>query len=144
MEPNPAENGEDALSIMTKSLNWYRGAAWRARRAYQASEVLVLIVSAAVPASIAVAPHNTNIPAVLGAAAVVLTGLRQAFHWHDNYLRFTKACSALEAERRLYRVSGGTYKEPDTRDELLVSAVSRIEQEETMGWLKIAAPDPKS
>src|SRR5262249_50947931 len=83
------------------------------------------------------------VPAILGAVVVVISGLRAVFHWQDNYLRFSGAREAVEAERRLYFTSAKPYEDPRTRDQLLAAAVSRIEQEEMRGWVKVAAERPK-
>jgi hypothetical protein len=65
------------------------------------------------------------------------------FHWQDNYLRFSQAREAVEAERRLYNTGAKPYEDQATRDQILVEAVSRIEQTEMGNWLKIAASRPK-
>lgn len=139
----PADPGY-AMGIANGSYTWYRSAAIRSRRMFRVSETAVLIVSAAIPASAAIAPHNAIAPAVLGALVVVLSGLRAIFHWQDNHLRFSGAREAVEAERRLYHTGAPPYEDPATRDQTLAAAVSRIEQAEMGGWLKIAAQRPKT
>ena len=133
-----------AMGIADRSFNWYRDHAKRARGLYRISDVTLLIVAAAIPLSVAVAPDETGVAAVLGAGVVVISGLRSVFHWQDNYLRFTQACGAVEGERRLYEVGASPYADPASRDKALVAAVSRIEQEETGTWLKVAAPHPEA
>lgn len=132
-----------AMGIANSSYAWYRAAAIRSRLMYRVSESAVLIVSAAIPATAAVAPHNAITPAVLGAIVVVLSGFRAIFHWQDNYLRFSGAREAVEAERRLYNTGASPYDDLATRDQVLAAAISRIEQAEMGGWLKIAAQRPR-
>lgn len=132
-----------AMGIANGSYTWYRSAAIRSRRMYRVSETAVLIISAAIPASAAIAPHNAITPAVLGALVVILSGLRAVFHWQDNWLRYSGAREAVEAERRLYHTGAPPYEDPATRDQTLATAVSRIEQAEMGGWLKIAAQRPR-
>ena len=132
-----------AVSIANGSHSWYQAAAIRSRRMYRVSETTVLIVSAAIPAAAAIAPHNAITPAVLGALVVILSGLRAIFHWQDNWLRFSGAREAVEAERRLYNTGAAPYDDPATRDQVLAAAISRIEQAEMGGWLKIAAKRPR-
>jgi hypothetical protein len=141
-EALPMDSGY-AMNIANGSYAWYRAAAIRSRRMYRVSETAVLIVAAAIPATAAVAPHNAIISAVLGAIVVILSGLRAIFHWQDNYLRFSGAREAVEAERRLYNTGAKPYDDPATRDQMLAAAISRIEQAEMGGWLKIAAERPK-
>ena len=132
-----------AMGIANDSYEWYRSHAIRSRKAYRISETAVLVVSAAIPAAAAVAPHDAVVPAILGATAVILSGLRAVFHWQDNYLRFSGAREAVEAERRLYYTYSMPYDDPTTRDRILAVSISRIEQAEMGGWIKVAAERPK-
>jgi hypothetical protein len=147
MTSQPVESPEKpsyAMTVANNSYDWYRTAAIRSRRYYRLSETAQLVVSASIAASAAITPGNSAVPAVLGAVVVVLSGLRTLFHWHDNYLRFSGAREAVEAERRLYFTCSKPYEDPATRDQLLAAAVSRIEQDEMSGWIKVAAERPKA
>lgn len=142
-QPQPPAAGY-AMSIANDSHDWYRTAAIRSRHWYRLSETVALIVSAAIPVAAVVVRHNAIAPAVLGAIVVVVSGLRSVFHWQENYLRFSSAREAVEAERRLYYTSTGPYDDPATRDQVLVTSVSRIERAEMGGWLAIAERLPRS
>ena len=100
----------------------------------------MIVVSALVPLSAVVFPGNTIVPATLGSVVVVITGLRSVFHWHENYLRFSRAREAVEAERRRFRTGAEPYDDHRTREAVLAEAVTRIEQEETGQWVTMAAP----
>lgn len=128
-----------AMRIADGSFAWYRTAAIRARRLYRSAEISVIVVSALVPLSAVVLPGNTIVTAALGSAVVVITGLRSVFHWHENYLRFSRAREAVEAERRRFRTGVKPYDDHRTREAALTEAITRIEQEETGHWLKVAA-----
>lgn len=136
-----AEDGPGyAMSLANRSYDWYQGAAGRARRNFRLSETLLLLVSAAIPVSAVLWSKNAEIPAVLGGIVVVITGLRSVFHWQDDYLRFTEAREAVEAERRLYNTGTEPYADPRTRDQALAAAVTRIEQREMGTWVQLAGP----
>ena len=135
---------EYARKVAQGSFDWYRSHAIRSRQLYKGSEVAVILASAAIPVFVAVSPATTWIPALLGGAVAATTGLRPVFHWQDNYLRFSEAREAVERERRLYRLEADPYADPLTRDQLLVKAVSAIEQSEMGGWLKVATKQPGS
>ena len=132
-----------ALCLANESYDWYKSHAIRSKKTYQIVEVAILTLSAAVPAAAAISPHNALVPALLGALVVVLSGLRAIFHWKDNYLRFSGAREAVERERRLYHTEAPPYSDPAVREQLLAQAVSRIEQEEMSGWIKVATERPK-
>lgn len=101
------------------------------------------MIAAAIPASAALMHNDARVPAVLGALIVVLAGLRSVFHWQENYLRYSGAREAIEAQRRLYLTEATPYADPATRDQELADAITRIEQEEMAGWIKVAAERPK-
>lgn len=136
---NSPENGPGyAMGLANGSYAWYNQAAAKARRAHRILEVLQLVFAAAIPVTAVLAPGDAKVPAVLGALVVVLTGLRSVFHWQDDYLRFSQAREAVEAERRLYRTGAEPYDDPGTRDRYLAAAVTRIEQQEMGVWIQIA------
>ncbi len=139
--PQPPE--EYAVKIADESYNWYKAAAIRSRRLYKIYESMMIVVSAAVPLAAIINPGNSVIPGVLGAVVVVVSGLRAVFHWQENYLRFSAAREAVEGERRLYWTQAKPYDDPNTRAQLLVSAISRIEQDEMKGWMQVATERPK-
>jgi hypothetical protein len=146
--PSPEATADDAdvgyaMRLANESYNWYKIAAIRSRRLYKTLEVGVLVISAAIPTSAVLFADNASIPAVLGAVVVVLTGLRSIYHWQENYVRFSQAREAVDGERRGYRTSARPYNDTATRDQELAGAVSRIEQEEMRGWVRIAAEQPK-
>jgi len=130
------------MSLANDSYDWYRSHAIRARQLYKSSETLVLVLAAAIPVSAAIWPGNAVPAAVLGALVVVLTGARSIFHWQENYLRFSKAREAVEAERRTYRIGAAPYDDPATRDAALAARVTGIEQEEMAGWIEVASQRP--
>jgi Protein of unknown function (DUF4231) len=132
-----------AIKLADDSYRWYERASIRSRKAYKLSETITLLIAATVPASAVITPDNATVPAILGTTVVVLTGLRSVFHWQDNYLRFSQAREAVNAERRLYHIRAEPYDNSSTRDQNLVRNISRIEQEEMGTWITIATPRPK-
>ncbi len=139
----PAEDPGYAMELANESYRWYQIHANQSRLFYKISESVLLVVAAAIPTSAVMTRHNATVPAILGAVVVVLTGLRSVFHWHDNYLRFSGAREAVEAERRLYHTGADPYGDATTKDQVMVAEVTRIEQEETVGWVKVASARPK-
>lgn len=127
-----------AMTIADASYEWYKGHAIRSRRRYRGAELTVLVASAAIPVSVAIWPNLTTITAVLGGTVAIISGLESIFHWRDNYLRYSQAREAVEAERRRYNTSSGSYSDVDTRDEALVLEITKIEQEEMGSWLNVS------
>ena len=140
---DPGPQASYSMGLAAASYDWYRSHAIRSRKAYKTLEVSALVVTAAIPVTAAIAPGNTTAAAILGAVAVVLSGFRSIFHWQENFIRYSEAREAIEAERRLYNTGAHPYGNKETRDQLLTEAVSRIEQDEMHGWVKIAVERPK-
>jgi Protein of unknown function (DUF4231) len=128
------------MGLADSSYEWYRTAAIRARRYFRLSETILLLVSAAIPVSAVLRSGDARVPAILGAVVVVLSGLRSLFHWQEDYVRFSQAREAVEAERRRYRTASAPYGDPSSRERLLAGEVTRIEQQEMGVWVQLAGP----
>jgi len=131
-----------AWSVANESYEWYRKAAIRARRSYRLCEILFLVISAAIPVSVVLLPGTATIPAFLGAVLVVLSGLRNVFHWHENYIRFSRARESVNAEMRRYATVSEPYSDLAKRDSVLINAITRIEQQEMGQWVRVASQPP--
>jgi hypothetical protein len=129
-----------APGLARAAYEWYEEHAARARVLHWSTEVLILVVAAAIPVAAVISPDDALAAAVLGAVVVVLTGLRTIFHWHENYIRFAAARERIKTEQRAYRVRAAPYDDLFTRDQVLVAAISRIEGEDLSQWVEIASP----
>jgi len=132
-----------ALSVADNSYQWYSKAARRSRRLHRLSAGILQVVAAAIPVAAVLWRHNATVPAVLGALVVIITGFRSTFTWQENYLRFSAAREAIEAERRRYLTGAPPYADEESRDRNLVNRVTRIENSEMSVWQSIAADQPK-
>lgn len=139
-----APHSDYAEGLADASYEWYRSHAIRSRRLHRVVEIGVLVIGAAIPTAAVIAPDVTKLPAVLGALIIVCSGLRSIFHWQENFVRFSQAREAVEAERRSYRLRSAPYGDEATRDRELAAAITRIEQQEMRGWVDLAIERPKS
>jgi hypothetical protein len=137
--PDNATESKYAMTVADESYDWYRSHAIRSRRSYRLSEILFLAFSTAIPVSAVAWPEKALIPAILGAALVLLTGLRNLYHWHENYVRFSRAREAVDAERRMFLTAAEPYADPKAKDQNLVAAITRIEQQEMGQWGRIVS-----
>ncbi|MFT4295034.1 MAG: DUF4231 domain-containing protein [Micropruina sp.] len=125
------------LAHFDRLTSWYAKAARRARISHYLLEVLLLLVGASVSVAALALPGNGVPAAALGSVVVVLTGLRQLFHWNENYLRFIAAGQALEQERRKYDIGQSPYDDPALRDQRLVEVMNGIQSQETEVWMQL-------
>jgi hypothetical protein len=132
-------NQKSAIELATESFSWYRTAAIRSRRMHRGSELCVIAISAAIPVCAAAFSGNTLLSAILGALIVVIGGMRGLFHWHENYVRFSRSRELIDAERRRYQLRDYPYDDDNTRDILLARAVTRIEHDEIGEWSQLAS-----
>jgi len=110
------------------------------RLRFQISEMILLAATATVPVAGILTPGDARPAAIIGAAVVVLTGLRSVFHFYDNWTRFAGTCALLSAELRLYEASVAPYDVPATRDEILLRKINSAELAETVQWMKLPPP----
>ena len=143
-EPELPQAVGTGMAVANSSFDWYRSHAIRSRRWYRATESAMLILSAAIPVTAVLAPSSTAPAAVIGAVLVIVSGLRSVFHWRDNYLRYSQAREAIDALRRRYDVGAAPYDNLDTRERLLVEAVTSIEQNEMSSWIQLTTEHPRS
>lgn len=134
---SPAPGPSSAVLTCDDLMAWYGRCAARARDRYRILEITLLIVGASISVAALAWPGNGVPAAVLGGIVVVLTGLRQVFHWQENYVRFTGACQALKQERRRYDVGDPPYDDPNLRDRKLMDVVNTVEAQETQGWAQL-------
>ena len=130
-----------AVATADSSYEWYRSHAIRSRRLFRSTELSLLLVSASIPIASSIGPLRDTIPSLLGALVFTLVGLRSVFHWQENYLRFSQAREAVEAERRLFKTKSRPY-DRDNRGQVLVRAVTRIEQQEMGTWISTVSAQP--
>lgn len=114
---------------------WYRSQKTRARWLSQTLDVVILLLTAGVPFSVAVdAPAWVG--ALLGALAAVCTGVRQTFGWHQNWTSFARVNGQIEAEIVRFGYAVEPYHDPRTAEERLATRVENIASEETGAWMQ--------
>ncbi len=79
---------------------------------------------------------DRRVPALIGTAVVILVGIRSVFRWHEDWQRFTQACTRLTTARWLHQHQVPPY-DGDDRDVLLVQAVADIQADETGSWIEL-------
>jgi hypothetical protein len=138
----PSALPESALAVLEGSFDWYARAAARARIGYRGSEIALLLAGALIPAAVAFT-SDQRVPAALGVLVVVLTGFRQLFRWHEDWLRFTEICMKLRIEHARYDTREAEYA-GDDRDQRLVQRVRELEAAETTTWSTMRLAKNKS
>lgn len=134
---DPNDSRSPALRDLDKLMDWYAVHAGQARRRHYIVEVLLILVGASVSIVALALPGNALPVAALGGVVVVLTGLRQVFHWHENFVQFTAASQSLKQERRKYVVGESPYADPNERDRELVKVMNSVEAKETNAWMQL-------
>jgi len=113
--------------------DWYERQLRSKRTGYYAIEVVILAVSASVPAAVA-AGASAAVAGVLGALVTALVGARQLFRLEENWIGFNGARIALQAEVVSYSVASPPYDDPATAAATLATTVERIVATETARW----------
>jgi hypothetical protein len=63
---------------------------------------VLLVITSLVTVTGVLMPGDARIPAIHGAAAVLVTGVASTFRWRDNWARLCFALNALNAEVRAH------------------------------------------
>lgn len=117
-EDDPWASADPALALAERELHWYTQAAARARVSNRISEVALLVLSAATTVAAAISAPAW-LTASLAAAALVLTGLRKTFDWHENWVSFTASRSELRTLIHHYRLLPAEQRDDQARRRLL-------------------------
>lgn len=123
---------DPALAVALDELRWYRRTAVRARQANRVTEVLLLLASAATTV-VAALGVTAWVTALLAATALVLTGLRRSFDWHENWVAYISRWSDLRSVVHQYQLLPEDRRDEQARREL-VSSVDDIVSTETERW----------
>lgn len=123
---------------------WYAMYCSEQKVRYQASEVVLLIVSATVPVVGILVPDDARWPAILGAVVTTLVGLRGLFHWRENWLHGAVALANIVAEMRSYSSGVPPYDDPSSRDSVLITRVNEIDAGARASFLSAEKPDEEA
>lgn len=131
-ETDPWTSPDPALAMALRELAWYeRNANW-ARIANRASEILLLVLSAATTV-VAALSAPAWLTASLAAAALVVTGVRKTADWHESWVSFRARWSELRAMVNQYRLVPEAQRDEDAKRQLLVR-VDEIVSSKTGSW----------
>jgi hypothetical protein len=129
---DPWDAPDPALAVALDELRWYRRNANLARQANRLTEVLLLLASAATTV-VAALGVTAWVTALLAATALVLTGLRRSFDWHENWVAYISRWSELRSVVHQYQLLPEERRDEEARREL-VSSVDDIVSTETERW----------
>ena len=140
LEAGPRDGIADAREAYVRDLlnsrwRWFSEHASGQRALYLSVKVIQIVLAAAVPVAASVhAP--VAVTGGLGALIVVLEGVQQLFQWHDCWIRYRTAESALRRERFLYQARADAYASAADPVALLAERIDQITSSEAAGWAK--------
>jgi hypothetical protein len=129
---DPWDAPDPALAVALDELRWYRRNANLSRQANRVTDVLLLLASAATTV-VAALGVTAWVTALLAATALVLTGLRRSFDWHENWVAYISKWSELRTVVHQYQLLPEERRDDEARREL-VSNVDDIVSTETERW----------
>ena len=110
---------------VTYCARWYRQEMERTRRRGHALEVVLLGLTAAIPAAASLGA-TASVTALLGALAAVGVGLRHIFDWQKRYLSYNRTSGQIEAEVARFLASATPYERNGNAAGRLVCRVESI------------------
>ncbi|MFJ1705415.1 DUF4231 domain-containing protein [Kitasatospora sp. NPDC088346] len=113
-------------------ITWYEKQAHHQRAGFYVSEIAIVLLSAAIPAS-AAAGASTMVAGVLGALVVAAVGLRQLYRWGENWIRSSNSLVALQGEVVNWSYGADPYSGSNA-DAVLAARVEAMVLSETTDW----------
>jgi Protein of unknown function (DUF4231) len=130
---DPWQAPDPALALALKQLRWYARHRDRARRAYQANEILILLTTASTTVTAALKVSATA-TAILAASTIVLAGLYKVLDSHENWLAFGSAWAELQIAVDDYRLLPAERHDEEAQKRL-VGKVNDVNSAETGRWV---------
>jgi hypothetical protein len=116
-------------------LDWYESHNRTARIGFYVVEVLVILVSAAIPAS-AAAGGSVAAAGVLGALVTALVSVRALTGWRESWVRYGLTRASIQREVVRFGASVAPYGGQDAASQLIVT-VEDIVAGENSQWASV-------
>jgi hypothetical protein len=130
---DPWQAPDPALALALRQVRWYARHRDRARRTYQANEILILLTTASTTVTAALKVSATA-TAILAASTIVLAGLYKVLDSHENWLAFGSAWADLQVAVYDYRLLPADKRDEEAQKRL-VGTVNDINSAETGRWV---------
>jgi len=130
---DPWQAPDPALALAQKQIRWYARHRDRARRTYQANEILILLTTASTTVMAALKVSATA-TASTAASTVVLAGLYKLLDAHENWLAYGSAWADLSVAIHEYRLIPAHERDEDAR-KALVRRVDDVNSAEAGRWV---------
>ncbi len=130
---DPWQAPDPALALALRQVRWYARHRDRARRTYQANEILILLTTASTTVTAALKVSATA-TAILAASTIVLAGLYKVLDSHENWLAFGSAWAELQVAIYDYRLLPADKRDEEAQKRL-VGTVNDINSAESGRWV---------
>ena len=130
---DPWQEPDPPLALALAQLRWYARHKTRARRSYQANEILILLTTASTTVMAAL-KESATATAILAASTVVLAGIYKVLDSHENWLAFGSAWAELQIAVNDYRLLPASERDEEAQ-RLLVEKVNQVNTAESGRWV---------
>ncbi|MCT2594629.1 DUF4231 domain-containing protein [Streptomyces sp. N2-109] len=135
-----APGGAEPPPSVVERLSWYERQKSRARAGFYVSEVVIVLLSASVPAAVAMDAPGA-VTGSLGAGVAAAVGLRQLFRWGENWIRTSASMVALQQHVIAWSLGSAPYDGPGAQ-QLLAGRVEELVLADTATWSAMRSPVP--
>lgn len=122
------------LARLDDQIAWYDQKSAYNQRWFKIVKALQLAAAAAVPVVAAIGVRAA-VPAVLGAAVVVLEGLQQLNQYQQNWTSYRSTAEALKHEKYLFLALAGPYAGASSPPTLLAERIEGLISQEHAKWV---------
>jgi hypothetical protein len=132
-------SGTEPPPSVVERLGWYEKRVRNARRATYTLEISIIVVAAAIPATVA-AGGPAGLAGVLGAIVTALVGVRQLLRFNATWTRVGVTIVAMQRELVAWSVATAPYDGDDTTAGVaLATAIEGLVVAETTQWTELRA-----
>ncbi len=126
-------DGTPLPDTVRERVTWYESNARYQRSAYYASEITIILLSAAIPATAALWA-DPRLGAILGTLVVIAGGVRQLYRWAENWVRSSQTSNELQSEVAKWSQGVAPYESATVASSVLVDRTEAIVNAETSRW----------
>lgn len=142
---NPDERSElrdrrdTALSNCNEQIDFFQSAARRAHWLHGGSQIITIVISAAIPVLLLVDPEGLpqwlvvdmstkTLAALLSALVAIASGMAGTFHWHEQWVRSAFFTQQLLSERAKFATRADVYGKARSEQQAIDRFVTRTEE----------------
>jgi uncharacterized protein DUF4231 len=128
------DSDDPTIGRLEDQLQWYGRKSEESKRWFKALKTVQVLSAATIPAVATLGLHAA-VPAVLGAAVVVVEGFLQLNQYQQNWIGYRSTAEALKHEKYLFLAGAGPYAGAGDGRAILAERIEGLISQEHAKWV---------